>query len=216
LQPESHGVPLDYYARQGIMTDPLENSDLLRELPDDIPTLCQIVQGILIHIFWAHRSCGLELSEERKREVRIRKVARKLTSIMELDGRPLTASRSPEKRLVGNCRDFSVMLCAILRNKGIAARARCGFGTYFTPGRFEDHWICEYWKADERRWAMVDAQLDDDQRKVLRIGFDPFDVPVDRFLIAGRPGNCAVQAAPTRITSASPICAACGSSEATS
>lgn len=126
------------------------------------------------------------MSEERKREVQIRKVAQKLTRIMELDGRPLTSLRSPEKRLVGNCRDFSVMLCAILRYKGIASRARCGFGTYFTPGRFEDHWVCEYWRADERRWVMVDAQLDDNQRKVLQIGFDPFDVPSDRFLIAGK------------------------------
>lgn len=36
-------VPLDYYARHGIMTDPMEKADLLKALPADIPTLCQVV-----------------------------------------------------------------------------------------------------------------------------------------------------------------------------
>jgi len=51
----------------------------------------------------------------------------------------------------------------------LPARARCGFGTYFWRGRFEDHWICEYWTG--ARWARVDAQLDEVQRRVLGIDF---------------------------------------------
>src|SRR5258708_26570766 len=31
----------------------------------------------------------------------------------------------------------------MLRAKGIAARVRCGFGSYFNPGYFEDHVVCE-------------------------------------------------------------------------
>ncbi|MEW6229565.1 MAG: hypothetical protein AB1700_15985 [Bacillota bacterium] len=64
-----------------------------------------------------------------------------------------------------------------------------GFATYFTPGHYEDHWICEYWRADEQRWAMVDAQLDEFQCKVLHIGFDPCDVPPGRFLPGGKAWN---------------------------
>ena len=102
-----------------------------------------MVQGLLIHIFWAERY-GVKLSEERQREVQIRSVARKLARIKELADWPLIVPRPPEKKLVGNCRDFSVMLCAILRHQGVPARARCGFGTYFIPDHYEDHWICEY------------------------------------------------------------------------
>ena len=51
---------------------------------------------------------------------------------------------------------------------------------------FEDHWVCEYWKADERRWVMVDPQLDALQREVLQIKFDPCDVPCGQFLPGGQ------------------------------
>jgi hypothetical protein len=77
------------------------------------------------------------------------------------------------------------MLSAILREQGVPARSRCGFGAYFTPGKFEDHWVCEYWNAAQARWILVDAQLDAVQRKAFNIDFNPLDVPRDRFIIAG-------------------------------
>jgi len=109
-----------------------------------------------------------------------------LARLRELDSRPLTVAHPMERRLVGNCRDFSTLLCAMLRHLGIPARARCGFSTYFTPQVYEDHWVCEYWKSAEGRWATVDAQLDEFQRRALRIAFDPCDVPDGRFLPAGQ------------------------------
>jgi len=176
---------LAYYARPGIMTDPKEYAGQLDGMPTEIPALCEVVQGLLLHIFWAERY-GLELTEERKQEVNIRTVQGKLARILELSDQPLTTARPLEQRLVGNCRDFSVLLCAILRHQGVPARARCGFGAYFLPGRFEDHWLCEYWHADEGRWVLVDAQLDAFQRQTLDIQFDPLDVPRDQFLVGGK------------------------------
>jgi hypothetical protein len=69
------------------------------------------------------------------------------------------------------------MLCALLQYQGVPARARCGFGAHFMPGHYEDHWVYEYWKTDEGRWVMVDAQLGDFQRQALQIEFDSCDVP---------------------------------------
>jgi len=109
-----------------------------------------------------------------------------LSRIQEMDDRGLTVVRPLEKRLVGTCRDFSTLLCAILRYQSIPARARCGFGAYFTPGQYEDHWVCEYWNVDKQRWVMVDAQLDKIQRSALQIAFDPCDVPSDEFLTGGK------------------------------
>jgi hypothetical protein len=54
------------------------------------------------------------------------------------------------------------------------------------PNHFEDHWICEYWQADERRWVMVDAQLDEFQRDALQIQFNTLDLPSGQFLTGGR------------------------------
>jgi Transglutaminase-like superfamily len=87
--------------------------------------------------------------------------------------------------MAGNCRTFTVLLVSILRAHGTPARARCGFGSYFVEGRNEDHWVAEYWNADEERWVLVDAQIDEPQREAFPIDFDVTDVPRDRFIIAG-------------------------------
>jgi hypothetical protein len=172
---------LMYYAAPGPMTDAGEYAPLFDGLPADIPSLVEVVQGLLIHIFWAERY-GVTLSEERKQEVQIRATAPKLARILVLDDRPLTEERPLEKRLVGNCRDFSVMMGAMLRHQGVPARARCGFGTYFVPDHYEDHWMVEYWNADESRWVAVDAQLDGFQQEALNIQFDPLDMPPGQFV----------------------------------
>jgi len=176
---------LDYYAGHGVMTDPKENGFLFEGLSIEVSALCQVVQGVLIHLHWADR-LGVKLSEQRKNEANIRQVAERLKGIWKMSDQPLTVSRPLEKRQVGTCRDFSVMLCAMLRHQHVPSRARCGFATYFLPGRYEDHWICEYWDADQQRWVMVDPQLDEFQRQVLQAKFDPCDVPSSHFLPAGR------------------------------
>jgi len=177
--------PLEYYTRPGLMTDAQEQAGLLASLPTDLAALCQVVQGLLLHMLWAERY-GVQLPPERRQETEIRHVAQKLRRIMELDASPLTVARPLERRVVSECRDFSTLLCAMLRYQGVPARARCGFATYFLPDHYEDHWVCEYWQAEEGRWVMVDAQIDQFQRQVLGIQFDPLDVPSDGFLPAGK------------------------------
>jgi hypothetical protein len=108
-----------------------------------------------------------------------------LNRLLAYDSRPLSTARSPDARLVGVCRHFAVLLVAMLRAQGVPARARCGFGTYFKPGYFYDHWVCEYWNAAAARWILVDAQIDEVQRTELKFDFDTLDVPHDRFVIAG-------------------------------
>ncbi|HEC35459.1 MAG TPA: hypothetical protein ENI39_02870 [Anaerolineae bacterium] len=96
--PEPLVLPLEYYARPGLTTDPGEHARLFDGLPTEIPDLCQVVQSILLHIFWAERY-GVELSEERKQEVNIRQVAHMLARIREMDGRPLAFARPPNERI---------------------------------------------------------------------------------------------------------------------
>jgi hypothetical protein len=108
-----------------------------------------------------------------------------LDRMLALDPRPLSQPRPPERRFVGNCRHFTVLLCAFLRARGAPARARCGFGAYFDPPRFEDHWVCEVWDRSRGEWRLVDAQLDAVQRQAIRVAFDPLDVPRTQFVVAG-------------------------------
>jgi hypothetical protein len=166
------------------MTHPGPYADLYQDLPSDIPGLVQAVQGLIVHIFWAE-GYGLSLSEERKAEVQLRTMERRLARTLELDPSPLATPRPNDRKIVGNCRDFSVTLASMLQAKGIPARPRCGFGAYFIPNHYEDHWVCEYWSKAERRWVLVDAQLDELQRNVLKIPFDTLDVPRDQFIVGG-------------------------------
>jgi len=182
---ETTANPLTFYAYPGVMTTPGEHAALLQGLPEAIPALCAIVQQNLLHVFWAERY-GAPLSPERRAEVNIRRASTMLARIAALDSRLLTLPRPVDGRLVGNCRHFAVMLATLLRHQGIPARARCGFGAYFTPGQFEDHWACEVWSEAEGRWVMVDPQLDALQIETLGVTFDPHDVPADQFIAAGR------------------------------
>jgi Transglutaminase-like superfamily len=175
---------LSFFSQQGSITEPGPYAHLFDNLPTSVADLCKVVQGTNIHVFWAQRY-GIELSAQRQEEVQLRQMQRRLARMVELDACPLSEPRSLDKKLVGNCRDFSVTLAAILRHQGVPARARCGFGAYFLPNHFEDHWVCEYWNADQRRWVLVDAQLDVLQRDVLKISFEPLDVPRDQFIVGG-------------------------------
>ncbi|HUI25281.1 MAG TPA: transglutaminase domain-containing protein [Candidatus Kryptonia bacterium] len=177
--------PIEYYTAFGPMTALGAHAGEFRALPKDLASLCEVAQGVLIHRDIAPWLYGIKLTEAQREDGHLRPIAQMLTRIHELDSRPLTAARDVGHRLPSVCRHFSLMLCSMLRYQGIPSRPRCGFGAYFTPGKFEDHWVCEYWNAEEKRWILVNAQLDSIQRNALSITFNPLDVPRDRFIIAG-------------------------------
>jgi transglutaminase-like putative cysteine protease len=174
---------LDFYAHPLTLTVAGRHARLFAQLPTEIATLTKIVQGLTLHRYMA-AAYGVTISDRRFDEDHIRPVEQMIDRILAIDARPLTAARPPEKRLVGVCRHFAVLLVAMLRAQGVPARARVGFGRYFNPGYFEDHWVCEYWKASEARWVLVDPQFDDVWRANLKIKHDILDVPRDQFLVA--------------------------------
>jgi Transglutaminase-like superfamily len=176
---------LDYYAAPGPMTDltgvPAEVFDAL---PTDPVALCRTVPGLIVHEMWAN-AYGFDVPEDRLTDLQARSAGEMAEVIRRLDAGPLSAARSAEQRMVGNCRHFSTLSCALLRRAGIPARARCGFGMYFEPGRYVDHWVTEYWHAGERRWVRIDSQLDAVQRAAINPEFDTEDLPPGPFLPAG-------------------------------
>src|SRR5574338_363707 len=173
-----------YFSRYGDITGPGPYAELYADLPADLPSLVKVVQGLMVHVFWAERY-GLSLSDERKDEVQLRTMERRLARTIELDPARLISPRLNMRKIVGNCRDFSVTLASMLQSRGVPARPRCGFGAYFLPHHFEDHWVCEFWEEAEQRWILVDAQLDELQCSVLKIPFNPLDVPRDQFIVGG-------------------------------
>jgi len=177
--------PLALYTETAVMTAAGPYAPMLESLPGDVPSLAAVAHGLLVHEHMAH-GYGVTLTESDRSSVYIRPVEQMLAQVLARDGSPLHVARPPAARLPVNCRHFTVLMTAMLRAHGTPARARCGFGGYFGTGKFEDHWVCEYWNAAQQRWILVDAQVDERQRDWFGIDFDVTDVPRDRFLTAGR------------------------------
>jgi len=175
---------LEHYTKPALMTSAGRHAHRFESLPRDIAGLAAVGQGLIIHEHLASQY-GVTLTDSDRESVHVRPVERLLDRIVAKDDRPLTVARAPEARIAGNCRHFTVLMVALLRFQGTPARARCGFGGYFGNGKFEDHWVCEYWDADRERWTMVDAQIDALQHQLFGVDFDVTDVPRDGFLVAG-------------------------------
>jgi hypothetical protein len=174
----------NFFGEHSAVTTPGRHATAFRELPHQVGELVDIVQHLVVYDVVAPEYYGFNVPEKRRDEIHTRRVEQILDRVFALDDRPLSYARPIDRRLVGRCHTFTLLLLAMLRDKGIPARARCGFGAYFNPPNFEDHWVCEYWNADQDRWVLVDTQFDETWRAKLHIAHDVFDVPRDRFLVA--------------------------------
>jgi hypothetical protein len=166
------------------MTTFTRNSALLEGLSARVSTLCNVSKKLIVHEFLA-AEYGVTDVGKRQEELENRTVDEIAAAIDQLDSpnhRPLAKARPPKKRLIGNCRQFSVLTCALLRRAGVPARARCGFSAYLDPGQWTDHWIVERWDTNQKRWMRTDAQLDEKFHELLGYEFDPLDLPEGEFL----------------------------------
>ena len=172
------------YALHGALSDPRRHGPACARLPRDVAALCGIVQGLLLHDYYGPRLYGPPPRHILEASRATLPVAARLDAILATDPAPLNRARAPFERAVGTCRDFALLLCGLLRQQGLPARVRCGFARYFSAAGWEDHWVCEYWHADEGRWALADAELDEPHRRHLGIAFDIADMPRAQFLLA--------------------------------
>ena len=175
---------LDFYAESAPMTSAARYAAQVDELPADVGEIVPVIQSLLVYDVVASDFYGVDLPEERGDEIHLRPIEAMMERLMALDAKPLSTPRSADRRLAGRCRDYTVFLVAILRAKGIPARARIGFGAYFNPGYLEDHQVCEYWNQEQQRWVLVDAQLDDVWHDKLGLELDNLDVRPDEFVAA--------------------------------
>lgn len=177
---------LDYYTTQSLITHPGKYAELYADLPGDVPSLCKIVQGLILHSADGNLY-NYQIPLHRLKELDNRYCENILASILALDASPLTITRPAAKRVIGICRDSSVLLCSILRHKNIPARLRVGFSIYHFPDFYHDQVLVEYWRTAEQCWGLVDARTTAElviQRK-MHISFDLTNMPVDKFISAG-------------------------------
>lgn len=176
----------EQYTQQGIFTDPGKLSYLYNDLPDEIPELIKVVQNLMIHPMHTELYNQSFSSTQIKEEEQIRSVEKMLERIKSINPLPITAPRTSEDKLIGICRDHSLLLVSMLRHKKIPARIRVGFANYFDSEiEIETHWVTEYWDNDQEKWILVDPQIDYLQIKKHKITINPLDLERDQFYTAG-------------------------------
>ena len=130
-----------------------------------------MVRNVVVH----HWADGLTFTGDRLAEVDHRWLDRMLAADQRRFAGPLSAPRPQAGRVVGCCRDFTLLTVAALRRRGVPARSRVGFAAYFAPDFHYDHVVVEYHDGDRWRWA--DAMLEPGEDR----DFDPLDIPRPRF-----------------------------------
>jgi hypothetical protein len=166
------------------MTDPGCWAELLAGLPGDIAETRQVVSGLVIH-YRADKPLEEGVPTERMREIDTRYAETMLGRLAELADGPLNKPRSTTQRLVGCCRDFTVLFVSALRARGVPARARVGFATYFVTDFAVDHEVTEVWDARQARWLLIDAQVGEGHSSPDGTCIDPLDLKPDQFVPAG-------------------------------
>lgn len=173
------------YTSQSAISDPGTMKGWLAGLPADFTTLRALARPLVAH-YRADDLAAFGIPEERVAEIDTRFAEQMLARLHEMESGPLTPERTPANRLVGCCRDFTLLYLTLLRHAGIPARSRVGFASYFAPGWFIDHVVAEVWDEANGRWRLIDPQLADvrvDPNDDFPI--DTLDIPRDRFLVGG-------------------------------
>ena len=100
-----------------------------------------------------------------------------LEGLISYDSRGLVNDRKPEDRLVLGCWHNATLLASILKYRGIPARIRAGHATYIIPGFHISHTICEVWNENDKRWMLVDPNME-----MVDFNRDLFDFSNDAWL----------------------------------
>ena len=161
---------LEHYLQTGTYTYAGAYGDYFRSLPDDVAALGHLVCAQVIHRVTlregnTNANANLQYGDmarfpwHRMRcEDDILMTAVAMTAeLFRLDKRGFIPERKTENKIVVTCRYVSVLMSAILKAKNIPCRSRSGFAPYFQPGKSMDHWINQYWNANEGRWVTIDA-----------------------------------------------------------
>ncbi|MFI5590699.1 transglutaminase-like domain-containing protein [Amycolatopsis sp. NPDC051758] len=166
----------DFYVSHSRFTDPGALSSWLDTTPRDVAALRLAASGLVFH-YWAQGDITEHgFPAARREEINLRYASDMFARLRELDPAPPGGPRPKVQRIVGCCRDFTLLFVSMARHHGFPARARVGFANYLVPGWYLDHVVAEVHNGVE--WHLVEPQFP--------VGFGEFDlldVPRDRFLV---------------------------------
>ena len=181
---------LKHYLEFSTYTNPGLYVDELKNLPDDVREIGELVRQNIIHrtilempnvvnkkygdmekVPW-YRQCEDDI---------LVTASAMLSELYRRDDRGFVDDRNEADKLILTCRYVSILMASILKSKGIPCRVRSGNAPYFDMGDLgkvsADHWINQYWNEEEKRWITIDV----DGSWSSNENFDPYDLPDGKF-----------------------------------
>jgi hypothetical protein len=148
------------WSLQSPTTDPGTTATFIDALPSDLASLRHASSQLAFH-YRAGDFAKNKVPTERCSEVSLRYADALLATVLARGAEAtLLGDRALVDRVVGCCRDAVVLFIALARHKGIPARARVGFASYFHEGWFIDHVVAEVWDNEKKGWRLVETELE--------------------------------------------------------
>ncbi|HSW69752.1 MAG TPA: AMP-binding protein [Gammaproteobacteria bacterium] len=176
----------NYYSQQSLISDPGIYQSYFENLSDDISQLCEILHGILLHFLDA-KSFNCDVLPSRLAEMDCRQIKQIIQKVIELDDTLFHSPREISKKILSSCRDFSLLLCSVLRHKKIPARLRFGFTAFLFPGFHHDQTLMEYWDENKKSWCLINARMNSlfIKKYHVKAEDDFYNVSRNSFFVAG-------------------------------
>lgn len=177
-----HFEGADFYRTQSLVSDPGRMARWLDDVPSDLAAIREAAGRLVFH-YRAHGDLADHgFDPARLAEINLRYAEDMFARVRALNDVSPAAPRPPLDRMVGCCRDFSLLFVAMARHHGFAARSRVGFASYFIPGWHIDHVVPEVWHNG--RWRLMEPEIEPgyvDPTDGAEL--DPLDLPRDRFIV---------------------------------
>lgn len=145
-----------YYLRHTSNTDPGRYGYLFDSLGDDIDVLFQAARHVVEHHGGLNAA---RIGPHRLAEMDVYRVEDLLGKVAAHGVRDLREDVPLEHKTIGNCVNISKVACGMLRHKGIPARIRYAYCTYFYPRLAHEQTLVEYWLDEQGRWLRGDASM---------------------------------------------------------
>ena len=177
-------MPTAPWRAQSAVTHVDRSGKAIDDLASSLSELREVSQQLVVHYMGNSDGSTGPVKGERLKEVDTRFSETMFLRLLEMGPAKLGRKRPPEERVAGCCRDFATLFVTMARRKGFSARIRAGYATYFMPGWYVDHVIAEVWDDDVGRWLLLEPEVSGSF--AARAGFDPLDVPPDKFVTGPR------------------------------
>lgn len=146
LQTHNTALPLDFH--------------MAKEIPDDVKDIFSMCRNIMEHYNGINADV---IDKTRYVEIELDRVADILNLLLDKGVVNISNPIPLDKKIIGNCFNIAKLAVSFMRCKGIPARLRYTYCTYFNhknnPNINSEQVLTEYWCTKKRRWLRGDPSM---------------------------------------------------------